>query len=115
METVTIVVHESELKELHQETLRFSAEAVKARPLVFSSLEDLIDRALGPVDVDEYENLAQGISSLLSQLCQVTSGTIFYNPWKRIDPSMYGTASTFRIEINKLAKAINELEEYMEP
>jgi hypothetical protein len=115
METVMIVLHKNELKELHQETLRFSAEAVKARPLVFSSLEDLIDRALGPVDVDEYENLAQRISSLLSQLCQVTYGTIFYDAWKRIDPAYYGAASSFRMEIKKLAEAINEIEEYMKP
>ncbi len=68
---------------------------------------------MGPVDIDEYKNLAERIAYLLRQLCQVTTGTIFYYPMKAIDPAIYGKADTFRDEIKKLRKAIEELEEHM--
>ena len=106
------IISKRDMKAIRAETLLNSLKAKTARPDAYRELKKALHEAVSSkILIDEYYPLAKKIAGFLKELLEVTPGTIFYHPYKDINPDIYGSPQEFTKQIKALLKDMEELDE----
>ncbi len=101
-----------DMEAIREEILLKSLTAKVARPETYRELKKALHEAVSlKILIDGYYPLAKKIAGFLKELIEVTPGTIFYHPYKEINPDIYGSPQEFTRRINALLKDMEALDE----
>lgn len=106
------IISKSDIEIMRTEILHNSLKAKAARPAAYRELRKALHEAVSSkILIDQYYSLAKKIAGFLKELLEVTPGTIFYHPYKDINPEIYGSPQEFAKRINALLKDMEALDE----
>lgn len=106
------IISKSDMEAIRAEILLNSLMAKAARPAVYRELRKALHEAVSSkILIDDYYPLTKRIAGFLKELFEVTPGTIFYHPYKDINPDIYGSPQEFTQQIKALLKDMEALDE----
>jgi hypothetical protein len=106
------IISKADMEAIREEILLNSLKAKVARPDAYRELKKALHKAVSSkILIDQYYPLAKKIAGFLKELLEVTPGTIFYHPYKEINPDIYGSPQEFIKRINALLKDMEALDE----
>ena len=106
------IISKRDMEPIREEILLNSLKAKTARPDAYRELKKALHEAVSSkILIDEYYPLAKKIAGFLKELFEVTSDTIFYHPYKDINPDIYGSPQEFTKRIDALLKDMEALDE----
>ena len=106
------IISKDDIEAIRAKTLQNSLKAKIARPETYRELKGAINEASSSrISIDGYYSLAKKIAGSLRQLTESTPGTIFYHPYKNINPDIYGSPQDFTRQIKALLKEMEALDE----
>jgi len=80
----------------------------------FKQLVELLEKTINEdVDIDEYKSVSIALTEKIKALTHGHFGTIFYLPYKNIDPHQFGEVWKLRKECQDLLARIVTVQEYM--
>ena len=105
------IITKEDMEAIRAETLLNSHKAKATRPETYRELRKALHEALSSkISIDEYYLLAKKIAGFLKELIEVTAGTIFYHPYKDINPDIYGKPQEFMQQLKALLKDMDALD-----
>jgi hypothetical protein len=105
------IISKRDIEAIREEILLNSLKARAARPEAYRGLKKALHEAVSSkILIDEYYPLAKKIAGFLKELFEVTSGTIFYHPYKDINPDIYGSPQDFTQQLKALFKDMEALD-----
>lgn len=88
------------------DTIQATTTAISNHSESFHELCRLLENSQSTSDLDELLSIQSQIVPLLRRLITGQPGTIFYHPYKDIDPKVYGDIKTFKNQAASLLKDI---------
>jgi hypothetical protein len=109
---MAFIISKRDMEAIRGKILLNSLKAKAARPVAYRELRKALYEAVSSkILIDQYYPLAKKITGFLKELLEVTPGTIFYHPYKEINPDIYGSPQEFTKRINALFKDMEALDE----
>jgi hypothetical protein len=106
------IITKEDMEAIRAEILLCSLKAKAARPAAYMELRKALHEALSSkILIEEYYPLAKKIAGFLKDLIEVTSGTIFYHPYKDINPDIYGNPQEFTQRLKALIRDMEAIDE----
>ena len=105
------IISKEDMEAIRAEILLCSLKAKGERPAPYRELRKALHKTLSSkILIDEYYPLAKKIAGFLKELIEVTPGTIFYHPYKDINPDIYGSPQEFTQQLKALLKDMDALD-----
>lgn len=105
------IITKEDMEAIKAETLQNSLKAKAARPEIYRELKKALHETLSSkIVIDEYYPLSKKIAGFLKEFLEVTAGTIFYHPYKDINPDIYGSPKDFTRQLKALLKEMEALD-----
>jgi hypothetical protein len=106
------IISKEDIEAIRAKILVCSLKAKTTQPAAYRELKKAIHRALSSkILLDEYYPLAKKIAGFLKDLIEITPGTIFYHPYKDINPEIYGSPQEFTQRLKALLRDMEAVDQ----
>ena len=109
-----IIISKVQLDKYEKECMEISyTAAVHMYPKQYRELRSILEKILASgLDISEYYETVMKIAALLEPFLEL-KGTIFYYPYKNINPEIYGRADNLIEEVKRLLDQMDKLDAWI--